>query len=98
MTDSNTTVFNLLGKKVSFSISNAFDTFYESGTVTVVVLNLAGLPQLAIDDGEIYSFSELTEFKILDPDPVVDAFEALITDNKDFIDSLSKPTLQPQDL
>ena len=65
MTDSNTTVFNFLGKKVSFSISNTFDTFYESGTVTVVVLNIAGLPQLAIDDGEFYSFSELKDFKII---------------------------------
>ena len=41
----------------------------------------------------IFMFSELTEFKILDSDLVLDAFEALITDNKDFIDSLSKPTL-----
>ena len=39
MTDSNTTVFNLLGKSVSFSISNGFDTFYESGVVTLVVFN-----------------------------------------------------------
>ena len=65
MTDSNTTVFNLLGKSVSFSISNGFDTFYESGVVTVVVLTLAGFPEIAIDDGELYSFSKLKDFKII---------------------------------
>ena len=65
MTDSNTTVFNLLGKSVSFSISNGFDTFYESGVVTVVVLTLAGFPEITIDDGEFYSFSELKDFKII---------------------------------
>ena len=65
MTDSNTTVFNLLGKKVSFSISNGLDTFYESGTVTVVVLNLAAIPEIAIDQGELYSFSDLQDFNII---------------------------------
>jgi hypothetical protein len=93
MTELNTTVLNLLGKQVSFSISNGYAVFHDKGTVTDIVLSLTTDPQISIDSEEFYSFSELTEFKILGSDPVGDAFEALITDNKAFIDSLSKPTL-----
>ena len=84
---------HLLGKQVSYSFCLGGTTFYSDGEVTSVVLNLNGDHEFAVDYGDYYSFSELTEFKILDSDPVGDAFEALITDNKDFIDSLSKPTL-----
>ena len=94
MSISNSNLLELLGKNVSFSWLGAEGVVYETdGEVTSVVLNLHGDHEFSVDDGDYYSFSELTEFKILDSDPVADAFEALITDNKDFIDSLSKPTL-----
>ena len=65
MTDLNTTVFNLLGKQVSFSISNGYLDFFEQGTVTNVVLNLTSEPQISINDGEFYSFSKLLDFKMV---------------------------------
>lgn len=66
MTELNTTVFNLLGKQVSFSISNGYHVFFEQGTVTDVVLSVAGNVQISIDDGDFYIFSDLLEFKVLD--------------------------------
>ena len=93
MTAAHTTVLNLLGKEVSFVFSCLDYSLDLKGKVTDVLVNIDGRNQISLDDGDFYVFSELTEFKILDSDPVVDAFEALITDNKDFIDSLSKPTL-----
>jgi hypothetical protein len=93
MTALDTTVLNLLGKEVSFVFSYRDYSLDLKGKVTDVLLNIYGKNQISLDDGDFYVFSELTEFKILDSDLVLDAFEALITDNKDFIDSLSKPTL-----
>ena len=99
MTASNSTLLDLLGKQVSFeSVRNvqltvqSSVTYHQklSGTVTNIVFNLHSGPEISLNDGDFYVLSELTEFKILDSDPVGDAFEALITDNKDFIDSLSK--------
>lgn len=89
MTALDTTVLNLLGKEVSF----VFSYLDLKGKVTDVLINIDGKNQISLDYGDFYAFSELTEFKILDSDPVVDAFEAFIIDNKAFIDSLS-----PQDL
>lgn len=90
-------IINLMGEHVSFvknvKISGQFLSQKIEGKLTNIVLDLHGDYQFSVDYGDFYSFSELTEFKILDSDPVADAFEALITDNKDFIDSLSKPTL-----
>ena len=102
MAVAHTTVLEMLGKDVSFIherkvelTDSSFITFTENvtGTVTNVVLSLTSEPEISINDGDFYSLSELTEFKILDSDPVVDAFEAFIIDNKAFIDSLS-----PKDL
>ena len=93
MTALDTTVLNLLGNEVSFVFSYRDYSLDLKGKVTDVLLNIDGKNQISLDDGDFYVFSELTEFKILCSDPVADAFEALITDNKDFIDSLSKPTL-----
>lgn len=81
---------DLLGKQVSYSFSLGGTTYQSDGEVTSVVLNLHGDHEFSVDEGDYYSFSELTEFKILGSS---DALEGLITDNKDFIDSLSKPTL-----
>ena len=93
MTDSNTTVLNLLGKEVSFVFSYRDYSLDLKGKVTDVLVNIAGKNQISLDYGDFYILSDLTEFKILASYPVGDAFEALITDNKAFIDSLSKPTL-----
>lgn len=102
MTFSNTKALELLGKQVSFDsnrtvvLTSDSSVIYHqklSGTVTNIVFNLHSGPEISLNDGDFYVLSELTEFKILDSDLVADAFEALITDNKDFIDSLSKPTL-----
>ena len=66
MTELNTTVFNLLGKKVSFSISNFYQVFYEQGTVSHVSLSLDSSPEIALDHGDFFSFDSLIEFQVLD--------------------------------
>ena len=90
-------IVSLMGQQVSFIISSKVqDEFYTEeikGAVTDISLSLSGKHSISVDHGDFFLLSELLEFKILDSDPVGDAFEALITDNKDFIDSLSKPTL-----
>ena len=90
-------IVSLMGQKVSFIISSKVqDEFYTEeikGTVTDISLNLSGKHSISVDGGDYFLFSRLVEFQLLCSDPVADAFEALITDNKDFIDSLSKPTL-----
>ena len=90
-------ILSLMGQQVSFiSSSKVQDEFYTEeikGAVTDISLSLSGKHSISVDHGDFFLLSELLEFKILDSDPVGDAFEALITDNKDFIDSLSKPTL-----
>ena len=94
MAVSNTNLLELLGKQVSFSWLGADGVTYNSeGELTSVVFHLHATSEFAVDEGDYFSFDEITDFKILGSDPVGDAFEALITDNKDFIDSLSKPTL-----
>lgn len=90
-------VIDLLGKNVNFirniKLKQDFISENIKGMVTDVVLSLDGNHQISVEHGDFFVLSDLLEFKILDSDPVADAFEALITDNKDFIDSLSKPTL-----
>lgn len=72
MTASNTTVFELLGKQVSFTrqfkVELPDDTFLVdsvqySGIVTDVILSLIGGPEIAVDNGEFHSFSKLLEFR-----------------------------------
>ena len=90
-------IVSLMGQKVSFIISSKVqDEFYTEeikGTVTDISLSLSGQHSISVDGGDYFLLSRLVEFQLLCSDPVADAFEALITDNKDFIDSLSKPTL-----
>ena len=96
MSTSHLNVLELLGKQVSFTYfyPAPVGQLVKKGIVTSVVINLSSSSEICLDyKGDFYLLSELTEFKILGSDPVADAFEALITDNKDFIDSLSKPTL-----
>lgn len=92
MAVSNTNLLGLLGKQVSYSWLGADGVTYQSdGELTSIVFHLNGDHEFAVDEGDYYSFSELTEFQVLDDRSIVDAaFTGLITDNKDFIDSLSK--------
>ena len=111
MAVSNTNLLGLLGKQVSYSWLGADGVTYQSdGELTSIAFHLHGDHEFAVDEGDYYSFSELTEFQVLDdcsaplgtitksPSAIDDhcssivdaAFTGLITDNKDFIDSLSK--------
>ena len=86
-------IVSLMGQKVSFISSlKVQDEFYTKeikGTVTDISLSLSGKHSISVDGGDYFLLSDLVEFQLLCSDPVADAFEALITDNKDFIDSLS---------
>ena len=94
MAVSHTNLLELLGKQVFFSWLGADGVTYNfEGELTSIVFHFHATSEFSVDNGDYFSFDEITDFKILDSDPVGDAFEALITDNKDFIDSLSRPTL-----
>ena len=94
MAVSHTNFLELLGKQVFFSWLGADGVTYNfEGELTSIVFHFHATSEFSVDNGDYFSFDEITDFKILDSDPVGDAFEALITDNKDFIDSLSRPTL-----
>ena len=109
MAVSNTNLLELLGKQVSFSWLRADGVTYNSeGQLTSIVFYLESSPQFTIDEGDYFSFDEISELQVLDdcsvvlgtitksPSAIDDrsivdaAFTGLITDNKDFIDSLSK--------
>ena len=92
MAVSNTNLLDLLGKQVSFSWLGADGVTYNSeGELTSIVFHLHATSEFAVDEGDYFSFDEITEFQVLDDRSIVDvAFTGLITDNKDFIDSLSK--------
>lgn len=73
MTAANTNALNLLGKEVSFywnSESPLTDhssiNFNEKvfGTITNVLLSLNSDPQISVNDGELYTISELENFEI----------------------------------
>lgn len=71
MAAANTTVFEFLGKSVSFDYvrhmqlteqsSISFREHY-SGVVTVIVLSLDGEPQIAVADLDLISFSHIENF------------------------------------
>ena len=92
MAVSNTNLLELLGKQVSFSWLGADGVTYNSeGQLTSVVFHLHATSEFAVDEGDYFSFDEISEFQVLDDRSIVDAaLTGLITDNKDFIDSLSK--------
>ena len=91
MAVSNTNLLELLGKQVSFSWLGADGVTYNSeGELTSVVFHLHATSEFAVDEGDYFSFDEISEFQVLDDRSIVDAaLTGLITDNKDFIDSLS---------
>ena len=92
MAVANTNLLELLGKQVSFSWLGADGVTYNfEGQFTTIVFDLESSPQFTVDDGDYFSFDEITEFQVLDDRSIVDAaLTGLITDNQDFIDSLSK--------
>ena len=66
MTDSNIKHLELLGKQVSFvAVSKYGNTFLE-GRVTNIVFSLNRCPEISLNDGDFYSFSEVIDFKVLD--------------------------------
>ena len=92
MAVSNTILLELLGKQVSFCWLGADGVTYETdGQLTSIVFHLESSSEFTVDDGDYFSFDEITEFQVLDDRSIVDAaLTGLITDNQDFIDSLSK--------
>jgi microcystin-dependent protein len=65
MTFSNINALDLLGKQVSYSFSLVGTIYETDGQVTSVVLNLHGDHEFSVDDGDFFSFDEITDFKIL---------------------------------
>ena len=66
MAVSNTNLLELLGKQVFFSWLGADGVTYNSeGQLTSIVFDLESSPQFTIDDGDYFSFDEITDFKIL---------------------------------
>ena len=66
MAVSNTNLLGLLGKQVSYSWLGADGVTYNSeGQLTSIVFDLESSPQFTIDDGDYFSFDEITDFKIL---------------------------------
>lgn len=61
-----TTLINYLGKKVSFSIFNGYETFLNEGIVTDVLISITSRHQIAIDHDELYLISDLIDFLVLD--------------------------------
>lgn len=64
-----TTISELLGKQVSFTLSFEADSFsyskHYSGTVTSVVISLSDEPQFFVDEIGSFCFSEILDFKIM---------------------------------
>jgi hypothetical protein len=66
MAVANTNLLELLGKQVSFSWLGADGVTYETdGQLTTIVFNLESSSQFTVDDGDFFSFDEITDFKIL---------------------------------
>ena len=66
MAVSNTNLLELLGKQVSFSWLGADGVTHNfEGQLTAIVFDLESSPKFTIDDGDFFSFDEITDFKIL---------------------------------
>ena len=67
MAVANTNLLELLGKQVSFSWLGADGVTYQSdGELTSIAFHLHGDHDFAVDESDYYSFSELTEFHLLE--------------------------------
>jgi hypothetical protein len=65
MTELDTTILNLLGKEVSFSIDKGFEVFQSKGIVTDIVFSHTGSYQISVNEGDFYFYSDMLEFQIL---------------------------------
>ena len=62
----NTNLLELLGKQVSFSWLGPDGVTYETdGQLTAIIFSLESSSQFSVDDGDFFSFDEITDFKIL---------------------------------
>ena len=71
MAVANTTVFQFLGKTVSFEYVRHMQITEQSsidfrekisGVITNVVLSLNSEPEISVDDGDFYALSDLVDF------------------------------------
>lgn len=66
MAVSNTNLLELLGKQVSFSWLSADGITYNTdGQLTSIVFHLDFSSEFTVDDGDYFSFDEITEFRVL---------------------------------
>ena len=66
MAFANTNLLELLGKEVSFCWLGADGVTYETdGQLTSIVFHLDSSSEFTVDDGDYFSFDEITDFKIL---------------------------------
>ena len=66
MAVANTNLLELLGKEVSFCWLGADGVTYETdGQLTTIVFHLESSSEFTVDDGDYFSFDEITDFKIL---------------------------------
>lgn len=66
MAVANTNLLELLGKQVSFSWLGADGVTYQiDGQLTSIVFYLESSSEFTVDDGNFFSFDEITDFKIL---------------------------------
>lgn len=67
MAIANTTALEFLGKTVSFEYVLPSIDFREkiSGIITNVVLSLDSEPEISVNNGDFYAFSDLVDFVIL---------------------------------
>lgn len=65
MAVANTNLLELLGKQVSFSFLGVDGVTYQTGQLTSIVFYLESSSEFTVDDGDFFSFDEITDFKIL---------------------------------
>ena len=102
MAVSHITLLQYLGKNITFKYPcplhyDSLGFSHLSGKVISVSIELDQKHQLcvlfdeSIDHADYFYYDKIIELKVLDDRSIVDAaLTGLITDNKDFIDSLSK--------
>ena len=66
MTVAHTTVLEMLGKEVSFCWLGADGiTYHTDGQLTSIAFHLDSSFEFKVDEGDYFSFDEITDFKLL---------------------------------
>jgi hypothetical protein len=66
MAVANTNLLELLGKQVSFSwLGVDAITYHTHGQLTSIVFHLDSSSEFTVDEGDYFSFDEITDFKLL---------------------------------